>query len=74
MVTPMADVRAASILTPRMQAYCVKALRPRLRMWGEIARLGINALDRIGGRNGSLVGVNVLLANLANVGTRRTGG
>lgn len=33
MVTPSADVRAESRLTPRMQIYCVSALAAKLRSW-----------------------------------------
>ena len=33
METPRAEVWAARRLTPRMQAYCVKALRARARRW-----------------------------------------
>lgn len=32
-MTPSADVRAESRLTPRMQIYCVSALAAKLRSW-----------------------------------------
>lgn len=48
-VTPTADVRAARMLTPRMQTYCVRAFNTRLTMCFGIVTLRIEGASSIGG-------------------------
>ncbi len=49
METPSADVRAPSKLTPRIQAYCVSALRARVTMCLGMAMLFDEGTASVGG-------------------------